>query len=373
MLWETRVQTLYKEDYFRELFNAYDQGFCTIEVIFDGSGTALDYVFLEVNAAFEAQTGLHDAVGHAMRELAPQHEQHWFDIYGEVARTGKSVRFENEASALHRWYDVYAFRVGEPHLHHVAVLFADITTKRQSELALQAARVDAERANRAKDEFLAMLAHELRSPLAPMLTALQLMRLRGLHSKEQDVLERQVQHLSRMVDDLLDVSRITRGKLELQRQPVELCEIVVSAMELAGPLLEQRHHLVDIQVPPHDASVDVDRARMAQVLSNLVTNAAKYSDPGSRIELRGGRDGDIVRIHVKDNGIGLAPEMLEAVFQPFVQQPESIEHAAGGLGLGLAIVRNIVQAHGGTVRAESAGINQGAEFIVELPGVPLPA
>jgi signal transduction histidine kinase/CheY-like chemotaxis protein len=360
------LHTLYTEEYSRELFNAFDQGFCTIEVLFDRDGTPSDYRFVEVNAAFVHQTGLHDVVGCRMRDLAPAHEAHWFEIYGQVALTGLSVRFEHEAAALDRWYDVYAFRVGDPRLHHVAVMFSDISARKRAELGMAAARVEAEKANRAKDEFLAMLGHELRNPLAPMLTALQLLRLRGHHSREQEVLERQVRHLAGMVDDLLDVSRITRGKLDLKCQPIELCPIVVSAMELAGPLLEERRNLVDLDVPQEGAGVNGDPARLAQVVSNLLTNAAKYSEPGSRILVRVGRCGDFVRISVRDEGSGLDPAMIDAVFEPFVQLPQSIERAAGGLGLGLTIVRNIVAAHGGTVRAESKGIGQGTELIVEL-------
>ena len=363
------MQTLYTDEYCRELFLAFDQGFCAIEVLFDESGRAVDYRFLEVNAAFERQTGLHAATGRRMRELAPAHEEHWFRIYGDVAVTGAAVRFEQEAAALNRWYDVYAFRVGDPLLRHVAVLFNDISARKRAELELEAARREAERASHAKDEFLAMLGHELRSPLAPMLTALQLMRLRGQHSREQDVLERQVEHLSRMVEDLLDVSRISRGQIELKREPVEIREVVLMAMELAGPRLEQRRNLVDVQVPESGAGIDADRGRMAQVVANLLTNAAKYSDAGSRILIRGERDAEVVRITVRDEGMGIAPDMLDRVFEPFVQQPQSLDRAAGGLGLGLAIVRNVVAAHGGTVRAESAGLGRGAAFVIELSAV----
>jgi signal transduction histidine kinase len=363
------VPPAFTADDYRKLFNALDRGFCIIEVLFDDRGAPNDYRFIEVNAAFERQTGLHGATGRRMREFAPAHEEHWFQTYGEVAQTGKPLRFEQEAVALNRWYDVFAFRMGEPDLHFVAILFHDITEKREAEKALRGARQEADRANRAKDEFLAMVAHELRNPLAPILTALQLMRLKGLQSREQDVLERQASHLTRLVDDLLDVSRIARGKVELKRQPIELCEVVVSAMELAGPVLEQRRDFVDVRVPQHGATIDVDPARMAQVVSNLLTNAAKYSEPGSRILVTGRRDGDIVRISVKDEGIGLAPDMLDAVFEPFVQQPQSLERAAGGLGLGLSIVRNLVTAHGGSIQARSGGHNQGSEFTIELPAV----
>jgi PAS domain S-box-containing protein len=353
-----------------QLFDALDQGFCTIEVLFDASGTPIDCRVLSANEAFEEQTGLRGAVGHRMRELVPPNEQHWHDIYGEVATTGTPRRFEHQAPGLDRWYDVYAFRVGDPEQHRVAVLFRDITARKQAERALGLAREEAEQEHRAKDEFIAMIAHELRAPLAPMKTALQLLRLKGARSREQEVLERQVDHLHRMVDELLDISRMARGAVDLQREPTELCQVVLSAMELAGPRLEQ--HFVDVKVPNTGAGVDVDRGRMAQVLANLLSNAAKYSDAGTRIVVAGGRFGGVVRTSVRDEGIGLAPDMLERIFEPFVQQPHGRERAAGGLGLGLAIVRNLVTAHGGTVRATSAGTNRGSEFVVELPAIDMP-
>ncbi len=357
------------EHHYRELFQAVDQGFCTIDVLFDGNDKATDYRFIEVNPAFVQQTGLSDAVGRRMRELVPAHEEEWYRVYGEVAVTGVPARFEQGAAALGRWYDVYAFRIGEASLRRVGILFRDVTDRRNAELALEAARRAADSANRAKDEFLAMLGHELRNPLAPMLTALQVMRLRGLQGREQDILERQVRHMARMVDDLLDISRVTRGQLQLQREHVELHAVVAAAMELTAPILEQRHHRVDVRVPLRGATVDADRARLAQVVANLLTNAAKYSFPGSRIIVAGERTRDIVRLSVKDEGIGLALDQLDVVFEPFVQHAQSIDRAAGGLGLGLAIVRNLVTAHGGRVRAESDGAQRGSEFIVELPAV----
>jgi signal transduction histidine kinase len=354
-----------------QLFNALDQGFCTVQVLFDEHGAPNDYRFVDVNEAFEQQTGLIGAVGRRMRELAPAHEEHWFRIYGEIATTGVAQRFEHEAAALGRWYDVYAFRVGRPELMQVAILFRDITERKRLDLALIAARADAVQANQAKDDFIAMVAHELRAPLAPMQTALQLMRLRGSPSREVDVLERQVTHLSRMIEDLLDVSRIERREVRLQRRPTELCEVVLNAMELAEPRLEQ--HFVDVRVPNEGAGVDVDPARMAQALANLLTNAAKYSDPGSRILVNGCRDADVVRISVTDQGIGVPAEMLERIFEPFVQQSEARQRAPGGLGLGLTIVQNLVAAHGGSVRAVSGGVNQGTEFIIELPAIAAPS
>ncbi|HVU49064.1 MAG TPA: ATP-binding protein [Polyangia bacterium] len=229
------------------------------------------------------------------------------------------------------------------------------------------ARALAETANRAKDEFLAMLGHELRNPLAPILTALQLMRLRAGGSREQEVIERQVGHLTRLVDDLLDVSRVTRGKIELRKRPVELAEVTLRALETVSPILELQRHEVDVRVPRRGLVVDADPDRLAQVISNLLTNAAKYSDAASRIEIRGARLGDRVTFTVRDEGIGLAPDMVDRVFDVFVQQPQALDRSRGGLGLGLTIVRSLVALHGGTVRAESAGPGKGSQFIIELP------
>jgi signal transduction histidine kinase len=233
--------------------------------------------------------------------------------------------------------------------------------------ALTAAREAAEVASRVKDEFLAILGHELRNPLAPILTALQLMRLRGRHSREQDVIERQVSYLTRLVDDLLDVSRITRGKIELHQRPTELGPVVVRAMELAGPLLEQRQQQVDIEVADKGLLVSADADRLAQVITNLLTNAAKYSDPGSRIVVAAHTAGDLVELSIRDQGVGIAREMLGRIFEPFVQQAQTMEQSRGGLGLGLTIVKSLVEKHGGSVSVRSEGPDRGSEFVVRLP------
>jgi len=238
---------------------------------------------------------------------------------------------------------------------------------RERTAALSDARRVADSANKAKDQFLAMLGHELRNPLAPMVTALDLLRLRGQHSAEQDVLERQVRQLVRMVDDLLDVSRITTGKVELRRRQVEAAVVVSRAMEVAGPLLERRRHVVQIAVAREGLPLHADVDRLAQVIANLLINAAKYSEPGSSIILHGTRVNDLVRLSIQDEGIGIPPEMLHGVFEAFVQQPQAIDRSRGGLGLGLAIARSLTIQHGGTIRAESQGPGQGSTFFVDLP------
>ncbi|HXE79743.1 MAG TPA: hybrid sensor histidine kinase/response regulator [Vicinamibacterales bacterium] len=233
--------------------------------------------------------------------------------------------------------------------------------------ALQDARARAEEAARAKDEFLAMLGHELRNPLAPIMTALQLMRLKNHTSREHQVIERQVASLMRLVDDLLDVSRITRGKIDLQMRPVECADVVARAIETASPALERKQQRLDIDVPTRGLVLHADPARVAQIIANLLTNASKYSDEGRVITLRAAREGGYVVIRVRDDGIGIAPDMLDRVFDLFEQHPQALDRSAGGLGLGLAIVRSLVHMHGGRVRATSDGIGRGSEFIVELP------
>ena len=227
----------------------------------------------------------------------------------------------------------------------------------------------AEAANRAKDEFLAMLGHELRNPLSPILTALELMRLRGSGDSERErtVIERQVAHLTRLVDDLLDVSRIARGKVELKEEVVEMAEVVATAIEMASPLLEQRSHTLDVDVPRRGLLVRGDSIRLSQVVSNLLTNAAKYTPPSGHVSVRAAEEDDAVVLRVRDSGIGISADVLPRVFDLFVQEGQAIDRAEGGLGLGLTIVRNLVERHGGTVSALSDGRGKGSEFVVRLP------
>jgi PAS domain S-box-containing protein len=232
------------------------------------------------------------------------------------------------------------------------------------------ARADAELANRSKDEFLAMLGHELRNPLAPILTALALIRMRAGQWPERElaVIERQVKHLVRLVDDLLDVSRITRGRVELKLERLSLAEVVARAVEMSLPLIEQRAQGLDVDVPA-ELTVRGDAVRLAQVVANLLNNAAKYSNKGGRIGVSAARVGDRVELRVRDRGIGIAPEMLPRVFDLFAQESQAIDRAAGGLGLGLAIVRSLVALHGGDVSAASDGAGAGSEFCVRLPAL----
>jgi PAS domain S-box-containing protein len=227
-------------------------------------------------------------------------------------------------------------------------------------------------ASRKKDEFLAMLGHELRNPLAPILTALQLMKLRGHATgaeREREVIERQVRHVARLVDDLLDISKITRGKISLEREPIEISVAIAKAVEIVGPIIDRRTHRLSVEVSRKGLAVDGDPVRLSQVIANLLTNAALYTPHGGRIDLSARRDGMDVVFDVTDTGIGIGAELLPRIFEMFTQGVRPIDRAEGGLGLGLALVQSLVKLHGGSVTADSGGSGKGSRFTVRLPAL----
>ncbi|KGQ17922.1 PAS protein [Lysobacter dokdonensis DS-58] len=479
---------------YRALFDGIDQGFCVVEVVFDGN-EPVDYRFIETNRAFERYTGLVGAVGKSMRDLAPSHESHWFEFYADVVRTQCSAQRTLPAEALGRWYAVHAFPFGPKDSRRVAALFEDISARVRSEQALrdseerfrclanaspsilwsatadgamtwlsdrwneytgqgldvtreernsaihpgdrevvatawrrafQGEEFDTElrlrrrdgayrwflvRANPAhdeagkltgwygsttdihdrkmaevalrevdqrKDEFLATLAHELRNPLAPLRNCLHILRMAdhgevGAHvdgERLRGVMERQVAQLVRLVDDLMEVSRITRGMVPMHLQSVSLADVVERAVETSRPLIDTAQHALSVSLPDAPLVLHADPVRLAQVLSNLLNNAAKYTDPGGRITLSARRDDNDAVIVVQDNGLGIATDQIARVFDLFSQAEHSIGHAAGGLGIGLTLVRSLVEMHGGSVIARSAGLGQGSEFEVRLPLAP---
>jgi signal transduction histidine kinase/CheY-like chemotaxis protein len=333
-----------------------------------------DHVFEMANDAYLELVNHREVIGKPVREALPEvRSQGLIDTLDQVYRSqiahiGRSlplvVNRTDDGHPEPRFFDfVYQPLVDEHgHTEGIAAVVYDVTE-------LTRARQEAEVANRAKDEFLAMLGHELRNPLAPILTALQLLRLRGVQSgeREREIIERQVKHLVALVDDLLDVSRITRGKVQLYRSTFELSEAVARAIETVSPLFEQKRHLVQIDVPQTGLAVEGDLQRLAQVVANLLTNAAKYTEDGGRIDIAAAADGDEMVLRVRDSGIGIAPETLPRIFDLFVQERQAIDRAQGGLGLGLAIVRSLTELHGGRVEARSEGIGHGAEFMLRLP------
>jgi PAS domain S-box-containing protein len=353
------------EERYRTLFESIDEGFCIIEMLFDGDGQPVDYLFVEHNPAFERHTGLQDPVGKTARELVPNLDEFWFEIYGRVALTGTPARFESPAAAMGRWYDVYAFRVGRPEQRRVALLFNDISERKRAEAAQREAA-------RRKDEFLATLAHELRNPLAPLASGVALVRMAGdrpVDPEVGEVMERQVRHMTRLVDDLLEVSRITRGSIELRRERVELASVLQVAVDTSRPAIEAAQHTLTVDVPPGPVVLHADPVRLTQVFANLLNNAAKYMVPGGRIWLTATCEGDSAVVSVRDAGVGIPQDMLASVFEMFRQVHHAPSEARDGLGIGLTLAHSLVRMHGGDIEARSEGPGKGSEFVVRLPCV----
>jgi signal transduction histidine kinase/ActR/RegA family two-component response regulator len=229
--------------------------------------------------------------------------------------------------------------------------------------------------DRRKDEFLATLAHELRNPLAPMRNALQILRLRGDEKAAVEqvggMMERQLGQMVRLIDDLLDVSRITRGKLALRKERIELAAVVSDAVDTARPHIEASGHKLDVLLSAKPVYLDADPVRIAQVLSNLLNNAAKYTERGGHIRVAAEQRNDMIEIRVCDTGIGIPAESLSSIFEMFAQVDRSLEKSHGGLGIGLTLVKRLTEMHGGSVEARSEGIGKGSEFIVRLPAAPI--
>jgi signal transduction histidine kinase len=269
-----------------------------------------------------------------------------------------------------RWIESYAlplFSDDGEYLGHIGTSL-DITERKQVEDALA-------EADSRKDEFLAMLSHELRGPLAPIRNSIEILRRINLPAAEPAVqtLGRQVSHLVRLVDDLLDVSRITRGRIELRRERVDMRSVVQQAVEAVQPLCDDLDQSLTVDLPAEAAFVDGDPARLAQVLGNLLNNASKFTNRGGRISIRveepsAGPPRSVV-VRVGDTGIGIAPEQIARIFDLFMQVDTSLERVGGGLGIGLTLVRTLVGMHGGSVEVTSAGVNQGSEFTVRLPRI----
>jgi signal transduction histidine kinase len=335
-----------------------------------------EHVFELANRPYLEVVNGRDVIGRPIREALPELAgQEVLEQLDGVYRSGRELVGRSHAILLQRgpaggleecFFD-FVFQPifdRDGHVEGIAAVGFEVTE-------LARARQAAEQANRAKDEFLAMLGHELRNPLAPILTALQLLRLRGIDAGEREraIIERQVRHLVAMVDDLLDVSRITRGKILLKRAPIELHEVIARAIEVASPLLEHHQHDLSVAVPRQGLGVLADPERLAQVVSNLLTNAAKYTPAGGRIRVDAQRETDDVVLRVSDTGIGIDPHILPDIFELFTQDRQALDRAQGGLGLGLAIVRSLVALHGGSATAHSDGPGRGSEFVIRLPRI----
>jgi PAS domain S-box-containing protein len=266
-----------------------------------------------------------------------------------------------------RWFLVAgtALKDGSGKPYRMAGSMVDITERKQAEQTLQ-------EGSRAKDEFIATLAHELRNPLAPIRTGLEILKkdpANGAPSERaRAIIERQLVHMIRLIDDLLDISRITSGKIRLEKRRISLRTVIESAIETSRPVIEAGRHQLLVELPADDIEIDADFTRLAQAVANLLNNAAKYTPAGGRIVVDAGRDGADAVIRVEDNGVGIPADMLERVFQLFAQVGRTIDRSQGGLGIGLSLVRSLVELHGGSVTATSGGAHQGSTFTIRVPG-----
>jgi PAS domain S-box-containing protein len=335
------------------------------------------------NAAAERLFGYtaEEAIGRSITLIIPPDRLHEeTEILSRISRGERVEHYETVRQAKDgRLIDlslmISPVRDTEGEIIGASKIARDITERKLADEALRNAMEALQEADRRKDEFLAVLSHELRNPLAPLRNGLQVMRLAAgdaaLVANTRDMMERQLSHMVRIIDDLLDVSRIRSNKMELRRSRVSLADVVSSAVETARPVLEAAGHELTVALPPEPILLDADLTRLAQVFGNLLHNSAKYTEPGGRIWLTATREGGEVSVAVRDTGIGIPAHALPAVFDLFSQVDRSMERSGGGLGIGLALAKGLVEMHGGSIAAASpGGQGQGSTFTVRLPVVP---
>jgi PAS domain S-box-containing protein len=346
-----------------------------------GWGVAImspDGALQAVNRAFARMHGRaeEDLRGKPLADLVdPEARPAWAaslqaaDVDGQQVYETLHVRTDGKSFPV--LVNLTAFRDGTGHVLYRAASFQDISERKQLEEALREQAAALQASDRRKDEFLATLAHELRNPLAPILNSVQLLQLLQSDDptlrKVREILDRQTRHMARLVDDLLDLSRVARGEVRLRRERLDLATVVQQAVQTSEPLLKSRRHELTVTLPEQPVPLEGDQGRLVQVLTNLLNNAAKYTDPGGRIDLRAEREGNEAVVRVRDTGVGIPREVLPRIFDLFMQVEGSRDRSQGGLGIGLALVRRLVELHGGAVSADSAGPGQGSEFVVRLP------
>jgi PAS domain S-box-containing protein len=378
---------------YRTLFERIDQGFCIIEKVEAKAGEPLDFRYIDVNPAFATQSGVAGVVGKTIRQAVPGESEEWLLVYDTVLRTGEPIRFERELATQGRVLELYAFRVEDKTHRRIAVMFSDITERKRAEeeragLAAQMREANehlivgtlraqtmtevADEANHLKDEFLATVSHELRTPLNAIVGWARILGGKAsppdLAGRGIAAIERNAWALAHIIDDLLDVSRIATGTLQMAAQPVDLAAVAQTALDTVRPLAALKN--VQLVFSPDlrgIQSVSGDAGRLEQVIWNLVANAIKFTPEGGRVEVLITPSGDHMEIRVVDTGKGISPDFLPHVFARFRQGDDATIGRHTGLGLGLSIVRQLVELHRGTVHAASEGVGRGATFTVRLP------
>lgn len=340
--------------------------FVILSAVRDEQGRIVDFKWAYANTAAAVIIGppAAELMGRRVTDILPGSwaEPGMFERFTGVIEHEQPQAFEVQSyeHGINGWFYMIASPLGGG----IALWFADITDRKLREQLL---RED----DRKKDEFLATLAHELRNPLAPIRHAIHIAKSPqasdGQIRWSHEVIERQVQHMSLLLDDLLEVARITRGKLQLRKEVIDLSAVIQGVIDSTRPLIEARHHTLDVRLPTEPLRLEADPMRLAQVFSNLLTNAAKYTDVGGTIGVSAHYEGDIIVARVSDTGIGIPPEALPRIFEMFSQVQHAIDRAAGGLGIGLALSKGLVTLHGGTITAQSEGVGHGSTFTVRLP------
>ncbi len=364
-------------EHYHTLFNSIDEGFCVIDMIFDEHGTPVDYRFLELNPSFEKQSGLHQALGKRIRELVPNLDTHWYEMYGKVALTGEPFHLLGQVHEMDgRWFDLRASRMGGPDSRRVAVLFNDSSERMHTEIALREAKEVADKANRAKSEFLSSMSHELRTPLNAILGFAQLIEagsppLTAIQKRNVDYILKAGWYLLTLVNEILDLAVVESGTLSLCMEAVPLDEV----MRECQVMLEQqaRTRGISMSFPPFDAPchISADWNRLKQVLSNLLSNAIKYNRPDGSVVVdwalnTAGR----IRISVTDTGDGLSADKLSQLFQPFNRLGKETG-TEQGTGIGLVVSKRVVEMMGGAIGVQST-VGKGSVFWVELDLAPDP-
>ena len=368
---EAQDQLRATQERYSKLISSIDEAFGIVQVLVDADGKPYDYRFEEVNAAMQKQSGLVEAAGKTIREMVPDIEPKWIERYGRVAVEREAMRFVEHSAAMGYWWDVYAMPIGAPDELRIGILFTDVTARRQAEEDLRQLAADLSEANRRKTEFLATLAHELRNPLAPLRTGLDLMRRAGLdaaaNGKIHEMMDRQLRQMVHLIDDLMDVSRINSGKIVLQKAYVDLADAIRNAVETTMPAAQAARHRLDMALPQQALVLHADPTRLAQILGNLLANAVKYTPQGGRICITARAEDDMAVVEVRDSGMGIPLEEQAHVFEMFSQVSRNMGRAQGGLGIGLSLVRSLAGMHGGSVEVSSPGAWQGTTFTLKLP------